>query len=165
MNITVNNPAVELVLNTGDLEITATNQVVQLACTIPTVTINTCIPGPVGPAGPVGPSSDSGFELATNSDIGGNRAVTLDSEYAAYADHTDLTKSAVGISMGAVVAGTAVVIQSGGKMTVTGAGWTVDGLIYVGVNGTLTQTPPTTGFLQVIGKAYKSDVIIIEVCW
>lgn len=35
----------------------------------------------------------------------------------------------------------------------------VRGLIYVGLNGSMTQTPPISGFIQIIGKAVDFDKI------
>lgn len=133
------------------------NQIVDLAVTPATVTLNTYIPGPPGPAGEVG------FTLPTNSDIGGNRAISTVSGYAAYADCSDITKPAIGVSTGAVSSGSDVTLQSGSKMTVVGAGWTPDQPIYVSTNGILTQTEPVSGFSQVLGVAHDSETIIIEI--
>ena len=142
------------------ITLTVGDQDVTLSVQAAGATLSTYIPGPAGPEGPAGAST---FDLQTNSSIGGNRAVTTAGGYAIYADNTDEDKFAVGISTGAVDSGDDVTVQSGGKMTVTGAGWTVGGLVYLSTNGTLTQTEPSTGISQVLGVAHSADVIIIEI--
>ena len=154
-----------ITLNVGEQAITlsATEPALTLSARAAVVTLSTCVPGPVGATGPVGPSSGAGYTLPTAIPIGGNRALATDNSFAVYADSSVISKSCVGISMGAVSAGDDVTLQSGGKMTVTGAGWTAGSPVYLSTNGTLTQVEPVTGMSQVLGVAHGSDVIIIEV--
>ena len=145
-----------IILNVGD-------QTVNLSVQSGGLSVGTYIPGPQGVPGPPGPASGEGYLLPTDSDIGGNRAIATVNGYANYADCTDPTKQAIGLSMGAVSSGADVTIKSGGKMVITGAGWLTGAPIYLSVNGTLTQTEPTTGFSQVLGMAHSSDTILINI--
>jgi len=104
----------------------------------------------------------SSYTLPTEISIGSNRAVASVDGYAVYADNS-LNLSAIGISSGAVVGGNDVSVQSIGKMLTTSAGWTINDVIYLSTNGTMTQTEPTSGISQTLGKAHKSDSIIINI--
>lgn len=132
---------------------------VSLTAKAATVSLTTYVPGPKGDTGPAGTSY---YELPTNSDIGGNRAVGTSSGYAVYADSSTPVQ-AVGITMSATSSGENAKVQTGGKMTVTAAGWTPGAPVFLGANGTLTQTEPTSGISQVLGIAHGSDVILIEI--
>ena len=145
-----------IILNVGD-------QTVTLSANTAAVTLSTYIPGPQGVIGPPGPTGGAGYTLPTNSDIGGNRAITSSNSYAAYADNTDETTYCVGLSMGAVSSGADVTLQSGGKMVVSGVGWTESLPVFVSTNGTLTQIVPVTGYVQQVGIAFDSETLIIEI--
>ena len=101
--------------------------------------------------------------LPTNSAIGGNRAISTKDQFACYADADDSTVPAVGLSVGAVASGNDVQIQSSGLMEISGAGFTPNNFVFVGVNGTLTQTPTQSGFFQKIGIAHTSEVLLINI--
>jgi len=118
--------------------------------------------GPRGPKGETGESGGNSFLLDTNSAIGGNRAIGTVGGYAVYAD-SQAGVIAVGVTKSAVTAGNPVTVQSGGKMTVTGAGWTPGEPVFLNTNGTLTQSQPATGISQVIGTAHSADVLLIEI--
>lgn len=154
---------VTLAVNGQQITLSTPAAQVDLTVKSATVTLNTCIPGPQGVVGPPGPAGGAGFTLATNSDIGGNRAVSVSGGYAAYADSTDETTYCVGLSMGAVSSGADVTLQSGGKMVVSGAGWTEDLPVFVSTNGTLTQVVPVIGYVQQVGMAFDSQTLIIEI--
>lgn len=115
-----------------------------------------------GPVGPPGPEGGSGYTLPTNSAIGGNRAVATGNIHAVYAG-SDTMLPAVGVSMGAASSGNDVTLQTGGKMLVTSAGWTPDYPVFLGVNGTLTQTEPTSGISQKLGVAHDQDILLIDI--
>ena len=150
ISLTVGGSHVELEVKAAvmDLEVKAAN-----------VELNTCIPGPAGPPGPAG---GAGYTLPTEVDLGGNRAIATDNGFAVYADSSS-GRPAIGISTGAVSGGEDVVLQSGAKMVISGAGWTPGLPIFTGLNGVLTQVEPTSGFSQYLGMAHDSETIIIEI--
>ncbi len=152
--------AITLTVGDQEVNLAVSAAEVNLSVQAAGVTLSSYIPGP---AGPIGPPGTSVYTLETNSDIGGNRALSTEGNYAIYADSTDTSKPAIGISVGAVSSGVDVTVQSGAKMTVSSAGWVIDLPIYLSTNGTMTQVEPTSGFSQVLGHAYKSDVIIIDI--
>lgn len=101
--------------------------------------------------------------LPTNSAIGGTRAIATKDQFACYADGNDITLTAIGISVGAVSSGSPVEVQTFGKMLITGAGFTQNNFVFVGLNGVLTQSPVNTGFLQKVGVAHTPEILLIDV--
>lgn len=98
--------------------------------------------------------------------LSGNRAVCLDnSGELIYADHATLAhKSKVlGLTTGAISGGATGTVQVAGVMTEAGWAWTPGAAIYLGVNGALTETAPTTGFVLVIGFAETATAIFIDI--
>ncbi|EIK96041.1 hypothetical protein PMM47T1_13815 [Pseudomonas sp. M47T1] len=58
----------------------------------------------------------------------------------------------VGISLNGAALGADLAIQTEGFIDDSGCSWT-EGLVFAGPNGTLTQTPPTSGYELVVGTA------------
>lgn len=102
------------------------------------------------------------FDLIASSAIGGDRLIGVVNGYAVYAD-SDLGIPAIGISTNAVNAGDNVAIAFAGKRTITSANFNTNQPVFLGVNGLLTQTAPTTGILQRIGIAQDSNNLIIDI--
>ena len=102
--------------------------------------------GHQGPAGP--PATDQTATAATV--LGGHRVVTLNADgEAEYADPSDPATygTVVGITTGAALAGAAVQIRSVGQMIEPSWSWTPGDLLFLGTDGTITATPPTSGIL------------------
>lgn len=119
-------------------------------------------PGPPGPAGPVGSSN---ITAAAGEPLGGHRAVVLDADGLAwYADNTDAQHlgRVVGITLSAAVLGADATLQSAGYITEPSWNWTPYQPVYLSANGLLTQTPPTTGFMQVLGVALSATSLFIQ---
>lgn len=125
-------------------------------------------PGPAGPQGEVGPSGDAPLLVATaTTAIGGHRAVVLvgdGSQGAIYADQSipDHAERFVGVTTGAADSGSPVTIQIGGEITEPSWNWIPGFPVYLSVQGLLTQTPPTTGFLQIIGISLSATRLSIQ---
>lgn len=119
----------------------------------------------VGPQGPPGaPGTASVLNLTTTTSIGQYRAVAVVSGVVQYADnsllgHLDMVVgvAAVGASAGGIVS-----IQNGG--TLVNVGWSFDTTkpVFLGNSGMLTQTPPSTGFVQVIGVPISATQLLIQ---
>ncbi len=119
-----------------------------------------------GIAGPPGPAGATGIQVPAAVPIGGNRVVYTDANFEArYADPSDAATYAtiVGVTEGAASAGDMLTIMRTGVMTEGGWSWTPGALVYLGTNGTLTQTVPTSGALVVIGSAINATKLLIDI--
>ncbi len=121
------------------------------------------VPGPPGPPGPAG-----GYAVGTAATpLSGHRAVTAGPDgtwrYASNDNLADLA-APLWITIGAVDAGAqgeAVIL---GPITDPTWSWT-PGPVYLGMNGLLTQTPPTApdaAFLVQIGFATSATTLFVD---
>lgn len=121
-------------------------------------------PGPQGPPGPSGSSEVVVFPAAQA--LGGHRVVKPvpgnEVDYASSNVATDGDKI-LGITQTAAVEDADVVVQVGGLMTEGSWNWTVGGAVYCGIDGVLTQVPPTVGFVCRVAKALTPTQILINV--
>jgi hypothetical protein len=104
------------------------------------------------------------FIATANTILSGHRCVVIDSGLAVYADKgtpSHATRVA-GITRGAIASGASGEIQYGGEMSDPSFAFT-PGAIYLGSNGLLTQTPPTSGFILEVAKALTSTRILINI--
>ncbi len=88
--------------------------------------------------------------------LGGHRIVYLDSAHEAqYASNqtTDHALTSLGMTLGAVAENDTVEVQRSGEVVEPTWSWTLNVPVYLGDNGQLTQTPPTTPalFQRIIG--------------
>jgi len=122
--------------------------------------------GQEGPPGPPGPAGDgSTITKIASTSIGGHRVVIASgSSGAAIADKDtpDHMHRVIGITKGAANSGSQVEIAGAGEMTEPSWSWSV-GPVWLGSNGLMTQTPPTTGFLLMIGTAIAPTVLMIKI--
>lgn len=94
-------------------------------------------------------------------DIGGHRVVTVDGDYA---DSTILGHAYIiaGITTGATSNGAVMQVRYSGEIIEDTWNWT-EGLVFLGTNGLLTQTAPTTGFMVVIGVAKNKTTLLVRI--
>ena len=90
--------------------------------------------------------------------LGGHRVVTITGFYAEPSDSNIIA----GVTKAAAISGSFVEITSKGLMTEPSWNWTPNAAIFVGPNGTLTQSPPTSGFIRRIAWAISSTSINID---
>ena len=140
---------VQLILNqidSGTLEIIpATPQVV--------LDLGVILRGPPGPPGP--PSPFSGVTMIASTSISIHTAVMPDGTGGVvYADQQDVLTVGrlMGIASSSASVGEDVIVIVTGEVDEPTWTWS-PGEVYLSTDGTLTQTPPTTGYLQVIGVA------------
>jgi hypothetical protein len=110
------------------------------------------------------PISDD-ITLVAGENLSALRAVTSNSSgQAVYASNNTLANAqVVGITNGAVTSGANATIKISGILTDANWNWT-KGTVYLGTNGTLTQTVPTNGAIVVhVGKALTSTQLIIDI--
>lgn len=119
------------------------------------------VAGPRGPAGADGNEGPTGF--TANGALSGHRVVVPTGSQVEYADNTDLTdigKPAF-LTTGAAMDGQPVTLVARGLVTEPSWAWT-PGLVYAGANGVPTQTPPTSGYLRVIGEALSTTTVWVD---
>lgn len=110
--------------------------------------------GPAGAPGPIGPTGGSALSYVAATPIGGHRVVALNaSAKVIYADNTQMGQfgAVLGISLGAANADASVDILRMGEIEEPSWSWLLGQPVFLGTNGLLTQTPPTTGFSLVVG--------------
>lgn len=83
----------------------------------------------------------------------------------AYADAATVSHAfrLVGLLPSAVVLGESIAVLTDGLISDSGWNWTLGSPIFVGSNGTLTQTPPETGFLQQVAVPVSATQIDFEI--
>jgi hypothetical protein len=128
------------------------------------------VAGPQGPPGPSGSSSDVGqvkASLTASTTLSGHRAVTLQPNgELEYADNTTPSHLHVPIwlTMAAVMSGASVEVLLYGVLTEPSWSWTPDAPLYLGANGIITQTAPTSPalFLAQVGIATGPTTVFID---
>jgi hypothetical protein len=115
-----------------------------------------------GPPGPQGPPGGGGAESITGTAgaiLSGHRlvALALDGRFT-YATGPD----AVGLTLGAALAGESISIQASGMVEESSWNWTPSAPIYQTGAGQLTQTLPTTGLLRQVAVAMTATQIILD---
>lgn len=103
-------------------------------------------------------------EITAGEALGGHRVVIASNGEAFYADSTDTDDVGLvrGITVGAVSSGATATIQVYGPMIEPTWNWTPDLPIYFTSTGVLTQTIPTSGFLQQVAVAETATKIFID---
>ena len=122
--------------------------------------------GPAGPAGPMGPPGATYMTFAAGSALGGHKVVKagpLGAVYYADSDYPVDAGGVLGVTMHAVLSGDPVNVQATGEMDESSWSWTPGLPVFLGPLGTLTQTPPTTGFQLVIGVASAPTKLVISI--
>ncbi len=69
----------------------------------------------------------------------------------------------LGVTLGAALAGDPVNVAVSGEVTEPSWAWAEDMQIFLGVDGALTQTIPTSGALLVVGVATAPTTILVGV--
>jgi len=103
--------------------------------------------------------------LVASTSISALRCITTDSSgLAKYATPDSLANAVViGISTTAANTGENITIKTSGQITDASWNWT-KGAIYLGANGSLTQTAPTGGSIIVhVAKAITATTLIIDI--
>lgn len=114
---------------------------------------------PVGLPGKDGASSTTLLTVISDKPLGSNRVITNTLNYA---DNTNLSHigNILGISLNAVNTGQELNLMFSGELD--GFSSLTLSPVYLSTNGTITQTPPTTGFILRIGTAISSTKILIS---
>jgi hypothetical protein len=134
--------------------------VVQTGATTATV-ITAAVQGPPGPPG----QTISTMIVVAAQTISGYSAVSAVSGQAIPADSSDVSHQGnlLGIAIGGALATAPVTVQFFGSLTYNGWAWTLNHPIFLGTNGALTQTPPTSGYSQIIGRPITSTSMLVDI--
>lgn len=120
------------------------------------------VPGPQGAKGDAGDANVTQIhEAATN--LSGHRAIRVVAGLAYFCDGSDAAHigRAIGISTGAATAGADVSIQTSGLLMEPSWSW-IDGPVYVGTAGVLTQQLSGLAYVHQIGLAVSATQIDIN---
>jgi hypothetical protein len=107
-------------------------------------------------------SPENSFAYTAGEAIGGGRSVFIAADSKVYVyKNTDMVAFGkfVGMSKGAASSGAQVQIQMDGLFTDVGFGYTPGDTYYVSSTGVPTNTPPTTGFVHVLGVGVDSNTL------
>lgn len=123
--------------------------------------------GAQGPAGAQGPSATAIFFLAASA-VSGNRMMLVGADrMVSYASNDDLSHAnrVIGMTVGAASALAQVELLREMEIQEPGWTWAVGGAIYLGVDGLITQTPPTAPalFSLCVGFATAPDRMFVTV--
>lgn len=105
-------------------------------------------------------------KTAINQPIGGHRVVVAVGETGCdYADKQDESHCdrVVGITTNAAAQNGICIIAQKGDITHSSWNWQVNEPVFVGSNGLLTQTPPSTGFHQQFAVALTATTLYIDI--
>ena len=126
-------------------------------------TVNQSVTLDISSGGLVPISND--VSLTAGENLSALRAVTSNvSGQAVYASNNTLANAQViGITSNAASSGAGVTIKTSGILTDANWTWT-KGTVYLGTNGTLTQSAPTSGAIVVhVGRALTTTTLQIDI--
>lgn len=91
------------------------------------------------------------------------RVVRMVDGSAVYANSSDASQAgqAVGVTTQAAASGAVVSVRRDGRMSDSSWNWTYGNPVYFNSTGALTQTPPSTGFVQVVGFPLGTTELIV----
>lgn len=118
--------------------------------------------GVQGPPGIPGASTQFEYAVAART-IGGNRAVTVNSQgQLVYPDITADSSRVYGLTTQSGVTGELIQVQITGTQIEPTWNWNTALPVFVGVEGTLTQSVPTVGQLLVVGYPQSPTKLFID---
>ena len=111
-------------------------------------------------------SSQSIISLDAGEALGGQKIVTTDATGdAILADNTVITDSnrVLGFTKTSATLGSSVDIITQGELEDVSFSFTPDALIWLGITGLPTQTPPSSGIVVIMGQAITATKILIRI--
>lgn len=119
--------------------------------------------GVQGPPGIPGNSTQTEYHVAGTT-LGGGRAVVLnDQNKLVYPDPSNIDSWCLGITKTSALTGELVEVQVSGTLTEPAWTWTPSQPVFLSSNGNLTQIPPTTGQIIVLGIAPTSTKLFVDI--
>ena len=116
-----------------------------------------------GPPGPPGPSAS--LQLPAGATVSADTAVAVVNGQVYPASSGDLAQfgNVVGIASNGGAAGTLITILQAGEISLSSWNFTLGQAVFVGTTGPVTQTPPTSGFVQQVGIPTSSTSMAISI--
>jgi hypothetical protein len=150
--------------NPAIIQVSGGKLVMQTSASVPQICVQTGPEGPQGPQGPSGSAPALGVLLVSGGPLSGHRAVVLVPGVGMrYADplSDDDAGAQVGLLLQATSPGNVGNVQFSGLVEEPTWTWN-NGPIFLGLNGVLTQTPISHGWILVIARAIGTTKIIID---
>ena len=112
----------------------------------------------------VGADGGNPVALVAGESLGGQRVVAIGpGGTVIYANaQLDHSKKVIGVTTKSVNSGETVTVQTSGVMVDSGWTFTPGATLYLGINSLLSATPPTTGFVKVMGIAVAATEIVLQ---
>lgn len=138
----------------------ATRSVLARQSSVPRL-IGAGIPGPAGKDGSGSADQDTAFTAGAI--LSGHKAVFADGSVVHYASADDLSGAEryVGITIQAADSGAGVIVRRSGVVELEAWSW-APGPVYLGLNGSLTQSPVLPGVLLVVGVALSATELDVR---
>lgn len=156
-----------VIAKSGDV-VVETRDTVSVVTSLDTVSVITTAAeqGPPGPVGPIGQAGATYLTYLADGPLSGHRVVRPTTAgavgYASSAIAMD-ANSALGITVGAALSGASIDVQAAGEMTEASWSWLPGLPVFLGLNGLLTQVPPSSGFQLVVGVAVTATKLAINI--
>lgn len=115
--------------------------------------------------GPAGATGSQTVTVVAGATLGGQRVVVLDSSSEAIHADSDTVAHAgriLGVTATAATTGNDVIVNTFGTFIEPSWTWTPGALLYLSLDGIITETPPTSGFVQQIAFAISATEIFIH---
>lgn len=151
------------------VEVENTNSTVEVECVDTAIeviqgSVDILCVGLQGPQGTPGAGGAQTIVYNAGEPISGHKVVRMDSGLVYIADSSNDAHlgQAIGISTNAASIGNPVTVQTIGEITDASLVFSTPGPVFVGTNGAVTQTAPSTGWIQRVGTALDSDSLLIN---
>lgn len=121
--------------------------------------------GEDGQQGAAGPSGGGTLSAIAGAAVGGHRMVRLTTSGAVYADRTvaEDQHRVMGLTLNAAAQGDELDVLRFGEVVEPSWNWALDLPVYLGTNGLLTQTSPTTGFSLIVGFPVTATKLFLSI--
>lgn len=155
-------PELDLVVTVQDVAVNVYQEDTEVVLPQTDKVVDILVSGPGTAAS--GSTSPAVFTLQAGEDLGANRVVYANGGQALYADRRQVTHlgRVVGLTTHSATAGQDIEVQAFDDMTLVSWSW-VPGSLWLGIEGRMTQTRPTDGFLLRVARALSPTVIAIDI--
>jgi hypothetical protein len=128
------------------------------------VPVEVGIPGMTGGDGPPGQAGASYLQYPAAVALSGHRGVYIAADGVRYASNdAENARALAGVTLGAANAGESVQVQTSGEISEPSWTWIVEQPVYLGLNGALTQVPPSSGVQVVVGLAVAPTKLLVRI--